>query len=116
MNSKYPRAYIEKLIALNPSIINLEREVKIPAAMGGHEIEIQHIEIEGLFYDRKGRREVVTDYGRTYTGVSITKLLVLGDTDIRKGDKFTYDGVRYKVFYPKTYGDICIQVELEVVE
>ena len=115
MGDKYYRSHIKKLIAANPESIALERNIKVPTSLGGHKYEKEYIDITGVFYDRRSSREIVNDYGTTYTNIIVTKLLVLGGVDIKKGDTFELDDSKYRVVYPKKYGDICIQVELEVV-
>lgn len=116
MNDKYYKKYIEKLIEDNPTEIIIKRKIKTDDGYGGtKEKEIEVTETV-TFYDRKSRREILTDYGKTYTGVNITKILTKGDVEIYKDEKFTVDGTEYKVFYVKPYKDICKQVELEVVK
>lgn len=116
MKDKYYKKYIEKLINDNPTTINITRIIKIDDGLGGYTKEEVDITETVTFYDRKSRREVITDYGKTYTGVSITKILAKGNADIIRGDKFTVNGTKYKVLFPQDYRGICKQVELEVIE
>ena len=67
------------------------------------------------FYETKAKREVLTGYGVTYTGVQVTKILAKHDADIQEGDTFEYEGKKYKVLFVKDYMDICKQIELEVI-
>lgn len=115
MNKRYYRKYIEKLIAANPSTITIKRKEKIDDGYGGEEIEDVEITETVRFYERKARREVATDYGTTYVGVQVTKLLALYGADIREKDTFVYEGKTYRVLYVEPYFDICKQIELEVI-
>jgi hypothetical protein len=112
----YYKKYIEKLINANPANITIKRKTKIDDGYGGSIIEEKEIREIVTFYDRKARREVVTDYGTTYVGVSVTKILAKGDSDIAEGDTFTYEGKIYKVLHVNPYFDICKQIELEVIK
>lgn len=116
MGDKYYKKYIEKLINSNPATITIKREVKNDDGYGGSIIEEKEITETVTFYERKARREVVTDYGTTYVGIAVTKILAKGDADIVKGDKFTIDDVEYKVLFVKPYKGICKQIELEVIK
>ncbi len=112
----YYRKYIEKLINSNPANIAITRKAEIDDGYGGTTIEEVEINEIVTFYDRRARREVVSDYGTTYTGVSVTKILALHDADIQKDDTFNYEGYTYKVLYVKPYMNICKQIELEVIK
>lgn len=116
MADRYYKKYIEKLINSNPTTITIKREIKTDDGYGGSIIDEKKITETVTFYDRKARREVVTDYGTTYVGVTVTKILAKGEADIIKGDKFTVDDVEYKVLFVKPYKDICKQIELEVIK
>lgn len=116
MAYRYYKKHIEKLINSNPTTIKIKRKVEIDDGFGGTIIEDIEVTETVAFYDRKARREVVTDYGITYVGVTVTKILAKGDADIIKGDKFTVDDVEYKVLFVKSYKGICKQIELEVIK
>lgn len=116
MNVKYYKKYIEKLINSNPVEINIEREVKIDDGFGGSIVTIEKAKETVTFYDTKARREIVSDYGKSYTGISITKILSKGDADIVKGDIFTAEGIEYLVLFVNSYKEICKQIELEVIK
>ena len=116
MADRYYKKYIEKLINSNPTTITIKRKVEVDDGFGGTTIEDIEVIETVAFYDRKARREVVTDYGITYAGVTVTKILAKGDADIIKGDKFTVDDVGYKVLFAKPYKGICKQIELEVIK
>ena len=116
MGDRYYKKYVEKLINSNPTTIKITREEKIDDGFGGSEVKDIKVIETVTFYDTKARREVITDYGKTYTGVQITKILAKGNADIKKDDTFTVDGVEYKVFHVNHYRDICKQIELEVVK
>ena len=116
MGDKYYKKYIEKLINSNPTEITIVRKVKTDDGYGGTTSTTKTITETVTFYDRKARREVVTDYGKTYTGISITKILAKGDADIEKEDTFSVDGVKYKVLFVEPYSSICKQIELEVIK
>lgn len=116
MDNKYYKAYIEKLINLNPVYITLERNIKTPVGLGGYEYKKKYIDVKGLFYDRSASREIINDIGKTYANVTVTKLLIAGDADIKVGDTFTANDLEYRVVYPKEFGGLCLQVELEVVK
>lgn len=116
MADRYYKKYIEKLINSNPTTITIKRKVEVDDGFGGTTIEDIEVIETVAFYDRKARREVVTDYGITYVGVTVTKILAKGDADIIKGDKFTVDDVEYKVLFVKPYKGICKQIELEVIK
>ena len=111
----YYKKYIEKLINSNPATITIIRKEKIDDGYGGSIIEEKEITEKVAFYERKARREVVSDYGTTYTGVQVTKILAKADADIQEGDTFEHEGKTYKVLYVKPYMDICKQIELEVI-
>jgi hypothetical protein len=116
MNVKYYKKYIEKLINANPTTINIPRMEKTPDGYGGHIENPIDITETVTFYDKKSRREVVTDYGTTYVGVSVTKILAKGDADIIKGDSFIVNGTEFRVLFVDSYFDICKQIELEVIK
>ena len=112
----YYKKYIEKLINANPATITIKREIKTDDGYGGSIVEEKKIAETVTFYDRKARREVVNDYGTTYVGINITKILSKSDADIIEGDTFIHEGKTYKVLYVKPYFDICKQIELEVIK
>lgn len=116
MADKYYKKYIEKLINSNPTNITITRKIETDDGFGGNTIKDVKVEEIATFYDRKARREIVTDYGKTYVGVAVTKILAKGNADIIKGDKFTVDDVEYRVLFVKSYKDICKQIELEVIK
>lgn len=116
MADKYYKKYIEKLINSNPTDIVIKRKENDDDGFGGEIVKDVTINETVTFYDRKARREIVTDYGTTYVGVSVTKILAKGDADIIKDDKFTVDDTEYKVLFVKPYMDICKQIELEVIK
>jgi len=116
MNTKYYKKYIEKLINSNPANITIKRKKETDDGYGGTIIEEIDVTEVVTFYERKARREVVTDYGTTYTGVQITKILAKADADIQEGDTFKHGGKTYKVLHINSYMDICKQIELEVIE
>lgn len=115
MNTKYYKKYIEKLINSNPANITIKRKIKIDDGYGGTIIEEKEVNETVAFYETKARREVLTDYGVTYTGVQVTKILAKHDADIQEGDTFEYEGKKYKVLFVKDYMNICKQIELEVI-
>lgn len=112
----YYKKYIEKLINANPASIAIKREIKTDDGYSGSIVVEKELTETVTFYDRKSRREVVTDYGATYVGINITKILTLFSADIIEGDKLNYEGKTYKVLYVKPYFDICKQIELEVIK
>jgi len=112
----YCRKYIEKLINSNPANITIKRKIETDDGYGGTIVEEITVNETVTFYDRKARREVVNDYGTTYTGVSVTKILALFDADIQKRDTFKYEGETYKVLFVKPYLEVCKQIELEVIK
>ena len=112
---KYYKKYIEKLINANPTDITITRQVKTDDGYGGSTIEEININEIVTFYDKKAKREVVTDYGTTYTGVSVTKILTSADSDILEGDTFNNNGNEYRVAFVNNYFDICKQIELDVI-
>lgn len=116
MNDKYYKKHIEKLINSNPTEINIKRQIKTDDGFGGSLVTPVNIKEVVTFYDTKARREIVTNYGKSYAGISITKILAKGDADIIKGDIFTVEGVEYQVLFVNNYKGICKQIELEVVK
>ena len=115
MNTRYYKKYIEKLINSNPAIITIIRKEETDDGYGGTVIEEREVSETVTFYETKARREVLTDYGVTYAGAQVTKILAKHDTDIQEGDTFEYEGKKYKVLFVKDYMDICKQIELEVI-
>ncbi len=115
MNTRYYRKYIEKLINSSPVDIKIVRKKETDDGYGGVIIEEKEITETVTFYERKARREVVSDYGTTYTGVQVTKILAKHDADIQEDDTFEYEGKKYKVLFVKDYMKICKQIELEVI-
>lgn len=111
----YYKKYIEKLINSNPANITIKRKIEIDDGYGGSIIKEKEITETVTFYERKARREVVSDYGTTYIGVQVTKILAKHDADIQEGDTFTQEGKKYKVLFVKDYMEICKQIELEVI-
>lgn len=116
MNKRYYRKYIEKIINENPSAITIKRKEEIDDGYGGTIIKDVEVNETVRFYNRKSRREVVTDYGITYTGVQIIKILALYNADIKKKDTFKHEGITYRVLFVENYFDICKQIELEVIK
>ena len=116
MADRYYKKYIEKLINSNPTTITIKREIKTDDGYGGSIIDKKKITETVTFYDRKARREVVSDYGTTYVGINITKILALFSADIIEGDTFEHEGKTYEVLYVKPYFGICKQIELEVIK
>ena len=113
-DNKYYKRYIEKLINMKPANITIARKIETSDGYGGVTAIEEEIYETVTFYDKKARREVVSDYGTTYTGVSVTKILAMGNADIQEGDTFKHNGKDYKVSLVKNYFDICKQIELEV--
>lgn len=112
---EYYKKHIEKLINSDPTDITITRLIKTDDGYGGTiEDEITITETV-TFYDRKARREVVTDYGTTYTGVNVTKMLATGDANILEGDTFKAKNREYKVLFVNDYFGICKQIELDVI-
>lgn len=111
----YYKKYIEKLINSNPANITIKRKIEIDDGYGGTIVEEKEVNETVAFYERKARREVLTDYGVTYVGAQVTKILAKHDADIQEGDTFEHEGKTYKVLYVKPYMDICKQIELEVI-
>lgn len=115
MNVKYYQKHVDKLIKFNPTNISITRTSKVSDGYGGYNPTTETIEGTVSFYDKRGRREVITDIGTTYTGISITKILTRHDLDIKAGDTFFVDNVEYKVYFVKEFKGICKQIELEVI-
>ncbi len=115
MNKKYYKKYIEKLINTNPTTITITRKVETDDGFGGTTIGKKTVTETVTFYNRRARREVVSDYGKSYVGVQVTKILAKHDADIQEGDTFTQEGKKYKVLFVKDYMDICKQIELDVI-
>ena len=116
MADKYYKRYIDKLINSNPTIIEISRYKKIDDGYGGNDNQDLEITEKVCFYEMKSRREVITDYGKTYTGVNVSKILAKGDADIIKGDLIKDATNEYKVLFVRGYKDICKQIELEVIK
>lgn len=116
MNTKYYKHYVQKLIDANPSVIKIRRFVDIPDGYGGHTEEEIEVAETVTFYERNSRREVVSEYGTTYTGVSVSKILAHADADIEEGDEFKAHNKNYRVAFAKKYADICVQAELELIK
>lgn len=114
MNKKYYKKYIEKLINTNPTTITITRKVETDDGFGGTTITEETVTETVTFYNRRARREVVSDYGKSYVGVQVTKILARNDADIVEGDTFKADR-EYKVIFVNSYMDICKQIELDVI-
>lgn len=112
----YYKKYVEKLISSNPTDITIKRMEKVDNGYGGWTDKETTVNEQVAFYDRKARREVISDYGTSYIGVSVTKILAKGDANIIKGDTFIVDGVEYRVSFVKDYLGICKQIELDVIK
>lgn len=116
MNTKYYKKYIEKLINSNPVEITINRKITTPDGYGGTTTEDIEVNATITLYDKKARKQIVSEQGVSYTGITVTKLLALHDADIIEGDTFTINGNKYKVSFIKPYLDICKQGELEVIK
>ena len=116
MNTRYYKKYIEKLINSNPAEIKIKRKEETDDGYGGTIIKEKEVNEIVTIYERKSRREIVTDSGIIYAGEKVTKILAKADADIQEGDKFEYEGKQYKVLLVKQYMDICKQIELEVIK
>lgn len=119
MNTRYYKKYIEKLINADPVNITIKRTEITDDGFGGKEETTVTLEPQTVtFYDRKAQREVVSDIGTVtaYYASNTTKLLVMGDADIKEGDVFEYGGKTFKVGFVKPYFDVCKQAELEVIK
>jgi len=115
MNTKYYKKYIEKLINSNPASIVLTREIKTDDGYGGHTTGTKTITARVSIYEKKSRREVITESGVHYSGIRISKVLASFDTDIKSNDEFEYQGNLYKVISINPYMDVCKQAEIEVI-
>lgn len=117
--NKYYKKYVEKLINTNPANITITRTEFISDGFGGGEEKTVTLEPQtATFYDKKTQHEVVSDKGTVtaYYASNTTKLLVMGDADIKEGDVFEYEGKTFKVGFVKPYFDVCKQAELEVIK
>lgn len=112
----YYKKYIEKLINSNPATITIKRKTETDDGYGGTIIKDVDVTETVTFYDRKARREVVNDFGTTYIGVSVTKILALYSADIKEKDIFAHEGRTYKVLFVNPFLDVCKQIELEVIK
>ncbi len=115
MNKKYYRSHIAKLIAVNPAHVTITRSYEIPDGYSGMQKEDYETTATVSFYERKARREVVTEYGKSYVGVQVTKILTTHDTDIMEKDIIEHDDKKYRVIFVNNYLDICKQAELDVI-
>ncbi len=115
MNKKYYRSYINKLIGINPTDITIQGFKETDDGFGGTLIEETEIQTTTIFYERKARREVVSEYGKSYKDIPVTKLLLTHDIDIYEKDIVKCDNREYRVVLVKNYLDICKQVELDVI-
>ena len=115
IGTRYYKSYVERVIAANPTEIAITRITEVPDGYGGV-VKLTEVITEVIaFYERTEKREVVSEYGKTYTAISLVKALSKGNANIIKGDMFTVDNIEYRVVYPKPYKDICKQIELEVI-
>lgn len=116
-HKKYYQGEIEKIIAQDPTIIEVTRKQLTDDGYGGTtETEVTY-EIICRLYNKRTVREIVTASG-TNVGLSAAaaeKLLCPAAAPIEKGDTFSVDGRKYRVSLAKNYMDICKQVELEVI-
>lgn len=117
MNGKlYYKKQIENLINFNPTEIEIMRVSKTDDGYGGATETNVLITETVAFYEKKAKREVISSYGESYTGVSVTKVLTKSNADILHNDTFTANGLQYRVSFIKDYFDICKQIEVEVIK
>lgn len=116
VGKEYYKKHIDRLINFNPYSITFNRVIEIDNGYGGYTTSPATAENTVTLYDRKTRREVISDYGISYSGVGVTKILAKGDADILKDDTFELEGSQYKVLIVKDYFGICKQVEMEVIK
>jgi hypothetical protein len=115
-NIQYYKKYVEKLINNNPAEIIIKREIKKEDGYGGKIVE--NIEITSqivTFYQKKTKREIITDAGEIYSAVTVTKILAKVDADIKKDDIIECEENKYKVINVENYFNICKQIELKDV-
>lgn len=116
MNDKYYKAYIEKLIEVDPVEINITQRLEIDDGYGGKKYIEKEISEIGTFYNKSAFVTKMVESGQVNSGrLAKTKLLTRANTDIKKGDKFTVGNRRYEVLYPQNYKNICTQIELDVI-
>lgn len=114
----YYKKYIEKLINANPTTLTIKRFTKVDDGYGGFTpTEKEHDETVS-FYKKRSNREFVSDSGVSvgFMATSIEKILAKATADIVRGDKFIANGREYKVNFVNDYFDICLQIEVEVIE
>jgi hypothetical protein len=114
MNTKYSKAYIQKLINVNPVAITVNRKVLTPDAYGGNTETVQTLPSQtvGIFSQIKGA-SVVADKGIALD--ETLSLLALGDANLQKDDIFNYSGQKIRIANLTSYKDICKQGTLEVI-
>lgn len=117
MDTKYYQKYIEKIINAKSVSIILKRQIKTDDGYGGDIIENTLLPTQQFYiYDKKYSREIITDAGKSYYSTIDSKMLCLGDADIKKDDTLVYQGNTYNVQSVESYFDICKQAELEVIK
>lgn len=118
-SNKYYRRYIEKMVESNPVDIIITRLTKEDDGFGG--VDEQEITLPPqtvTFYNRKARREYVSEAGTTigFMSSSVEKILATADTDILEKDEFTHTGREYRVSFVNDYMGICKQAEVAVIK
>lgn len=115
----YYKKYIEKIITQDPKVITIKRQTKgnnngFDGGITTEELPPQTV----TFYNKKAQREIVKDKGGVigYNASNALKMISRGDADIQEGDTFIYNNKTFRVIFVGVYGDICKQIELEVIK
>lgn len=116
MDNKYYEHYIKQLINTIPTQVTIKRVESADDGYGGRVESFINSEATVAFYDRKAKIEFFNDAGVGYTGASVTKILALGNADIKPGDHLSTVDNEYKVLFVREYFNICLQIEIEVIK
>lgn len=115
------KAKVDQAISNLPTTITLKRDAKVSDGYDGYtEVPETVAEFDGFLDSSKSRLGVDSitqgDFGTIKTIRKVNLLAVFDETfEIKIGDYFVVDGIKYRVSYPRNQYDIYWECECEVV-
>lgn len=106
---------IEEIIDKDSLNLSLERVLKQDDGYGGASLITSIVPVKARMYNNKGFNDISFVAGEVINSSS-SKLLALASADIKRGDLFILENVKYRVKFVNSYFDICMQCDLEVIE